>query len=350
MAPSSLLAPASVAALSSCRSGEEVSVSLRRRAQPRRPSSGCSLRNRILLRKLVMRVSASTGSPPSNDPILLIGVTGGTGFSAVQGFLSANVEPSRLSIMTRDASKPQPQALARMGCRLVEADLDDESSLKVALQGARKVERGLRLARAGRDAGVEHLVYNSAGGVGRNSGVAQIDQKGAVEAALRDHGVPSTMLRAALFMEEFWKKYTRPSILKGSFPFALPLDTKLQLVSVRDMGRVAAMVLARKDNKYINQAFELAGDELSIQQICEAFSRAQGYPVTHKQVPAWLVWLIKRELYHIVRFYRDEGYKADVARCRSEFEGLLTFEDFLQATRWADQARTWDAGVRYAMN
>jgi hypothetical protein len=49
-----------------------------------------------------------------------------------------------------------------------------------------------------------------------------MDQKHAVEDVLLDAGLPGLMLEATMFMEEFWKRYTRPGLLKGSFTFSLP--------------------------------------------------------------------------------------------------------------------------------
>jgi hypothetical protein len=49
-----------------------------------------------------------------------------------------------------------------------------------------------------------------------------MDQKHAVEDVLLGAGLPGLMLEATMFMEEFWKKYTRPGLLKGSFTFSLP--------------------------------------------------------------------------------------------------------------------------------
>ncbi len=77
-----------------------------------------------------------------------------------------------------------------------------------------EVERARRVAQAAKQAEIKHFVYNSAGGADRNSGIPRIEQKYQVEKILKEAGLPTTMLRACLFMEEFWKKYTRPSISK----------------------------------------------------------------------------------------------------------------------------------------
>jgi hypothetical protein len=41
-----------------------------------------------------------------------------------------------------------------------------------------------------------------------------VEQKVMIESIFKDSGIPTTNLRATLFMEEFWKVYTRPQILK----------------------------------------------------------------------------------------------------------------------------------------
>jgi hypothetical protein len=51
-----------------------------------------------------------------------------------------------------------------------------------------------------------------------------MDQKHAVEDVLLGAGLPGLMLEATMFMEEFWKRYTRPGLLKGTFTFSLPAD------------------------------------------------------------------------------------------------------------------------------
>eukprot|EP00878_Enallax_costatus_P039471 GHUV01045222.1.p2 GENE.GHUV01045222.1~~GHUV01045222.1.p2 ORF type:complete len:121 (-),score=24.63 GHUV01045222.1:434-796(-) len=50
----------------------------------------------------------------------------------------------------------------------------------------------------------------------------QMDQKHAVEDVLLGAGLPGLMLESTMFMEEFWKKYTRPGLINGTFTFSLP--------------------------------------------------------------------------------------------------------------------------------
>lgn len=291
--------------------------------------------------------------------VLLIGVTGGTGSHAVKGLLEQNVSDLRAITRKLDLDRPSLSRLHNSGVELVEADLDDESSLGAAFANVsavychatsgdaakpdpQEVARATRVAQAAKQANIRHFVYNSAGGVDRNSGIPHIEQKHKVEQILKQASLPTTMLRACLFMEEFWKPYTRPSILKGSFPFAVQPDRPLHLLTTKDMGRVAAYVMKHRDH-YVNQAIELAGDVLTPQQMAEAFSRVQGRPVIYKAIPPWIfLVLFRKSLFDLIQWYRKQGYQADVPRLRDAFPNLLTtFAQFLEETDWANTALTY---------
>lgn len=291
--------------------------------------------------------------------VLLIGVTGGTGSNAVKGLLEQKVTDLRAITREINLERPSLSKLHNSGVELVEADLDDESSLEAAFAGVsavychatapdaakpdpREVVRAQRIARAAKQANVSHFVYNSAGGVDRNSGISHIEQKYRVEQILRQANLPTTMLRACLFMEEFWKQYTRPSVLKGSFPFAVQPNRPLHLITTKDMGRVAAYVMKHR-SEYVGKEIELAGDLLTPQQMAEAFADAQGSPVVYKEVPPWIFLLLfRKSLFDLIQWYRKQGYQANVSALREEFPGLLTtFADFLEETSWANATLTY---------
>lgn len=293
--------------------------------------------------------------------VLLIGVTGGTGGNVVKGFHQQQLTNLRAITRKIDLNRPSLSKMTEAGVELVEANLDDENSLAAAMNGISaiychatsadsakpdplEVERAKHVAQAAKKADIKHFVYNSAGGADRNSGIPHIEQKHKVEQILSSAGLPTTMLRACLFMEEFWKKYTRPSILKGTFPFSIQPDKPLHLITTIDMGRVAAYVMKNPD-KYIGQEIELAGDVLTPKQLAEAFSQAQGITVVHKETPAWIFLLLfQKELYALIQWYRHKGYQADVQHLRQEFPGLLTtFDEFLQETNWANKELTYES-------
>jgi uncharacterized protein YbjT (DUF2867 family) len=297
----------------------------------------------------------------TNDgKVLLIGVTGGTGSNVVKGFLEQNSTNLRAITRKIDLQRLPLAKLNNLGVELVEANLDDGESLKKALVGVssvychafapdsskpdpQEIERANRLAHIAKQSNIAHVVYNSAGGVERHSGISHIEQKYKIEQILKQVGLPTTMLRACLFMEEFWKKYTRPSILKGVFSFSIQPDRPLHLITTKDMGRVAAYVIKQRA-KYIDRAIELAGDVLTPTQMTAEFSRVQGKPVTYKEIPPWIFLLLwRKSLFDLIQWYRNQGYQADVEYLREqEFPELLTsFREFLEETNWANETLTY---------
>lgn len=143
-------------------------------------------------------------------------------------------------------------------------------------------------------------------------------------------------------MEEFWKQYTRPSVLKGTFPFAVQPNKPLHLITTKDMGRVAAYVMKHR-SQYVGQEIELAGDVLTPKQMAEAFSRVQGRSVVYKEIPSWIFLLLfRKSLFDLIQWYRKHGYQANVSSLRESFPGLLTpFTQFLEETDWANAELTY---------
>lgn len=292
--------------------------------------------------------------------ILLIGVTGGTGGNVVKGFLEQGITNLRAITRKIDLNRPTLKLINDAGIELVEANLDDENSLESAFTDVEavychatapdtpkpqpeEIERAKTVVKIAKKAEIKHFVYNSAGGVDRNTKVSHIQQKWKIEQVIKAHDLPATMLRACLFMEEFWKKYTRPGILKGTFRFSIQPDKPLHLITTKDMGRVAAYIIKHPE-EYIGKEIELAGDVLTPSQMAKAFSKVQETKVVHKEVPPWIFLLfLQKELYNIIQFYRNQGYQADVNSLREEFPGLLTtFDEFLQQSDWGNSELSYE--------
>lgn len=314
----------------------------------------------------VTAAASKKAGSSSDDKVLLLGVTGITGRCALDGLLHGGLSPSQLIAVSRNPSGAAAQAVKAQGVEVVAGDLDQPSSLEPHLVRATSIychalsgdaasadpaelARGQALAQlAGRYADQLRLVvYNSSAGRGSNAGISQMDQKHAVEDVLLGAGLPGLMLEATMFMEEFWKRYTRPGLLKGTFTFSLPGDRPLQLVAARDVGLAAANAISSADpSSWAGQRIPLAGDELTPLQMCAAFSKAQGgMPVKHNSPPAWIFWILSRDLWRITTFLRETGFQADLPACRAAFPDLLTFEQFLAASQWGDAGRTYEQGI-----
>lgn len=296
-----------------------------------------------------------------NDPgkILLIGVTGGTGHQAVRGLKAQGL--TQLVAMTRDPEKPTSAALDSLGVTLVQGDLDNSASITRAMKGIdavylhalshdthnadpEEVTRGKAVARAAAEAGVRHLIYNSVDGCERNSGVPHMEFTYQVEQALDQAGVPNTVLRATLFMEEWWKHYTRPGIVQGAYRVTHAADFKQQLIAVRDMGYIAGQ-LFKNPSDAIGRKIAVAADSLTPVEMASRYSDAQDIPVTFQALPLDLFRNAPNsgELVQLIEWYDNFGHQVDVAAVQSEFPGIWTMEDFLRETDWGNPQRSYES-------
>ena len=184
--------------------------------------------------------------------------------------LDAGLRADQIRVVSRDPTKPAMQKLRDKGFETCQADLANVDSLATALEGCGgcyihstssdtpkldvgEEERARNLATAIAAQSSKQpmaVVYNSAAGE-PDHGVTRTQQKQNVEAIFRNEfpNIPFTALRANLFMEELWKGYTRPGILKGKFSFSLPSDRQIYLTSVKDMGHLAGTCLLSKGAK-----------------------------------------------------------------------------------------------------
>ncbi|MGJ6965393.1 NmrA/HSCARG family protein [Streptosporangium sp. G11] len=277
----------------------------------------------------------------------VLGATGRQGGAVVRALRDRGLA---VRALVRRIDDPGSRAMAARGVRVVRADTDDPTSLPAAfaeLAGlfamtvfaghgtAGEVVQGRAVADAAVAAGVPHVVYSSVGGADRGSGVPHFESKWAVERYLRDRGLRTTVVRPVFFMDNFvtaMAPVREPEALVIRSPL-LP-DVPLQMIAVRDIGAVVAAVLT--DPRLVpSGAVEVAGDELTPEQIAEAFGRRTRTAVRFETVPiatvddddsrAMFTWL-----------GRTPAYQADFALTRKLQPAVRTFDTFLagSAERW----------------
>lgn len=264
--------------------------------------------------------------------ILVIGATGHQG-----GAVVAALRRSQFSIraLVRDVNDPKAQSLAHSGIELTQGDLEDPESLLRAMRGVhgvfsvqgyrlgdREVIQGKNVADAALKSGVKHLVYSSVGGADRNSGVPHFETKWQIEEYIRKLGIPHTILRPVAFMENL--EMTPPFMFMTLIRSVLK-DKPLQLIATEDIGKWAELAFVRPE-QFMNAAIEIAGDELTYPQMQTVYKKVYGKPQTSARLPAWLLGHGGK----MFKWFRDAGYKADIARCRRTVPNMLTFEAWLR--------------------
>lgn len=286
----------------------------------------------------------------SDRTILVTGATGQQGGATARHLLA---QGWLVRILARDPNKPAAQALAQAGAEVVRGDNEDRASLDAALKGvygvfsvqsfAQKgvgpegeVRQGKALADAAKAAGVQHFVYSSAGGADRNTGVPQWESKGQIEQHIRAQNLPYTILRPVAFMENY--NWVRSLIRNGIFlKSGLRPDKTWQLIAVDDIGVFAALAFGQPD-KFIGNAIEIAGDELTEQEIAAVFSRVIGRRVKVGGLLGNLLMAIFNTMQggqdKIATFLNEQGYAADIDALRRIHPTLLTLETWARGNGW----------------
>jgi uncharacterized protein YbjT (DUF2867 family) len=253
--------------------------------------------------------------------------------------------------LTRDPSGAAARALAGAGAEVVRGDMADRASLDAAVRGADgvfsvqqagvvpsgrpvededEVRQGVNVAGAALAAGVRHLVYASVAGADRNTGVPSWETKWRIERHIADIGLPATVLRPVMFMENHASPWVgvRPDGTLRSF---LPPDRAFQQIAVEDIGAFAALAFA-DPGAYAGRAIELAGDELTFTEVAAAISAAVGRPVRFEHVTPEEMY---GELGRPVRALSTADgpvWQAGIPALRAEYPALLTFDAWLKRT------------------
>jgi len=162
----------------------------------------------------------------SENVVLVTGGTGSQGGATVTHLLAA--KQVRVRVLTRNLESPKARSLAARGVELVKGDFDDVASLGPALAGvsaafsvqqwtekagtAGEELRGKRFAEAVKASGSPHLVYSSAEGVERESGLGHYESKWAIEQHIRGLKIPATLQRSPEVPRVCSRKMTQATV------------------------------------------------------------------------------------------------------------------------------------------
>ena len=290
--------------------------------------------------------------PASKNKNKVILVTGATGHQGGAVLRHLRERGFSCRALTRDPAKPQSRTMIGQGIEVVRGDMEDQASLTRALDGVYgvfavqtpydsgvegEVRQGINLADAAKRSRISHFVYSSVGSADRRTGVPHFDSKFRIEEHVRAAGMHFTIVRPVFFMENWLAM--RPAIENGAI--SLPLDpaTRLQIIAVDDIGGTVAMAFEHS-GKWQDRTFELAGDELSMSQFAERFSRTSGRDVQYRQVP-WNEFEAQtgREMTTMYRWFQETGYHVDISAVRQEYPNLTTFDRWLNSN-WHTATRT----------
>jgi uncharacterized protein YbjT (DUF2867 family) len=139
-----------------------------------------------------------------------------------------------------------------------------------------------------------------------------------------------TFVRPTFFMDNF--KQSGPQELDGVLVLRSPLapGMPLQMIAVQDIGAVAAASLL-DPNRVPGGSIEIAGDELTGEQIADVYGRQAGLPARFEPLP--LNVLADPDLQAMLTWFTQlPAFQADFAATRELDPGVLDLPGWLATT------------------
>jgi len=284
----------------------------------------------------------------SSKTILVTGATGHQGGAVLRHLRERGFG---VRALTRDPDQPQARAFTGPGVEVVRGHMDDPQSLARAVDGVygvfsvqdsrqgaeAEIRQGINLADAAKRSDVTHFVYSSVGSADQRTGIPHFDSKFRIEEHVRGTGMRFTIVRPAFFMENWLGM--RQMIEAGTLSQPLSPTTRLQMIAVDNIGGVVAMAFEHP-GKWQNRIFDLAGDELSMTEVAQAFTRACGREVQYRPMP-WDEFekLAGKDLTVMYHWFEEVGYHIDIGAVRQEYSALMPFEQWMNS-HWHSATRT----------
>jgi uncharacterized protein YbjT (DUF2867 family) len=275
--------------------------------------------------------------------IAVFGATGQQGGAVVEGLLEHD---ATVRALVRNPQSDKAQALGARGVELVAIRIDDPASLAAALTAVdafsfmtpeandlREVEAEIRVGTALVDAAiaarVPHVVFNSVFGADQLSGVPHHDSKHTIEKQLEKSGLRATMLRPTPFMEVMSPRLEHDEIVVR---LPMPDDAAVKMVSLRDVGRVAAALLLDIADAP-GGVVELVADELTGPQIAAAFGAQAGLPARYEALPLSVLSSdLDKAMFR--QFAKMAEHPSDLAAVRAIEPATMTLREWIRWTGW----------------
>ena len=318
--------------------------------------------------------------------ILIIGGTGALGGAVAKALLKDESQKWLLVVLTRHPESSQAKALVHLGqgrVTMSQGDLDDEESLRKAMQGVYGVfcntnfwstasiegerRQGLIMLRIAQELNIKHFVFSSLDSVSSISGgklfLPHYDAKASIEHEIDWRRSDEYMrqvkggwyrncvsvLVTCPYFENFQSVFVpeREKLSDGKeklvFKYPLSGDGAWQMVALADIGAFASIMFADCET-WGGQTLRIASEELPMKKVAEQFTEITGIPSEYDppSVEEFLNSGMPNSHDVLNNFiaYR-EGYVAprDYSMLRKLHPGLRTFKAWLRETEWRGEAR-----------
>ncbi|KAL2206957.1 NmrA-like family protein [Sarocladium strictum] len=286
--------------------------------------------------------------------ILVSGATGKQGRALIQSIIDQDAD-FKIIALTRNASSASAQRLAAKSSKihLIQGNLDDTeavfaeatkispsiwgvfSVLAVNMGGEGSIveeRQGKNFIDSSLKHGVSHFVYTSSSrGGDQPTDVPHFISKHHVEQHLisqtKNTPMTWTILRPAGFMDNLEEGFLG-KVFATSWRNSIK-SRGLQVIATSDIGVVAAKVLL-DSQRYVGRTIELAGDDLTFDQMAKIYKEVTGVkvPTTFGFVVTILFWM-SAEFRLMFSFFEREGFGINLAETKEVLPEVQDFRTWL---------------------
>lgn len=279
--------------------------------------------------------------------VLVVGATGTQGGAVVRRLLAADKQFD-VYALTRNPGTPAARELAELGAIVVEGDLLKPMTLVDAIDRVdavfamtdyweagfdAEVTQGINLANVAAQGDIEHLVYSSATGAARQTGVPMLDSKARIERHIQSMDLPATVLRPSYLMQNF--ELRREDVIDGTLALPLAPGTRLPLTDAADIGRLVAEIYESPESVQ-RTAIPVASEELTLSEMAAAFGERLDQEMETVHIPIDVARSQGGEAYaKLFEWYNNTVPAGLVSTLRSQVDFTPTpLSAYLQQNDW----------------
>lgn len=265
--------------------------------------------------------------------VLVSGATGNQGGAVATSLLERG---HKVRALTRNTGSARAKALAAQGAEVIAGDMNDNDSIRRALQGVdsfylmgspfeagveAETEQGIRLSSLAREENIGHLVYGSVADADKATRIPHFDSKYKVEEYIKSLGINYSISAPVYFMDNLVAPWATDALKAGQIMMAMPEDMPLQQISVKNIGDFVASLVSRRDSVF-GKRYDIAGDELNAYQMTQHVSAALARPMEYVSLAVDALKQQDADMGRMFEWFIETGYDVDIAALHAEFDDV----------------------------
>jgi len=281
-----------------------------------------------------------------NRKVLVLGATGNQGGAVAQTLIKNG---HSVIGVTRNIASPKSNDLIEQGAEMITADFLDKQSLTEVMKNvdtvfamttpgwegdvATELKQGINIVDAAIEAGVEHFIFNSVSDANQSTGIPHFESKFKIEKHLDASGLNYTIVAPAYFMDNIFFPYVFDAVKnEGLLKIAMPEDTKLQQISVEDIGKFVGIVVNEREGMF-GQRINIAGDSISGNDVAKVLTKVLGKEVKYEGFSPDYLREQSEDMANMFDWFNNTGYSADLENLNRY--NLLSFEEWAMKQDWS---------------